>query len=105
MDERLWTFVRRKQDHDPIPDALRLHRPHLAVFGGADQLVPVADSIRLFSDAACHPDRHGRATLTVSVFPGAGHRIQADASTRLAPGYLHTLAQWIKARAGIDPDT
>jgi len=66
MDERLWTFVRRKQDHDPVPDALRLHCPHLAVFGGADQLVPVADSIRLFSDAACHPDRHDRATLTVA---------------------------------------
>lgn len=105
MDERLWTFVRRKQDHDPIPDALRLRCPHLAVFGGADQLVPVADSIRLFSDAACHPDRFDRATLTVSVFPGAGHRIQADAGRRLAPGYLHTLTRWIKARSGIDPDT
>jgi hypothetical protein len=105
MDERLWSFVRRKQDHDPVPDALRLRCPHLAVFGGADQMVPVADSIRLFSDAACHPDRHDRATLTVAVFPGASHRIQANAGTRLAPGYLRTLTQWIKARAGIDPDT
>ena len=105
MDERLWTFVKRKQDHDPIPDALRLRCPHLAIFGGSDQLVPVADSIRLFSDAACHPQRHDRATLTVAVFPGASHRIQADAGTRLAPGYLHTLTQWIKARAGIGPDT
>ncbi|HEY7146246.1 MAG TPA: alpha/beta hydrolase [Streptosporangiaceae bacterium] len=105
MDERLWTFVRRKQDHDPIPDALRLRCPHLAVFGGADQLVPVPDSIRLFSDAACHPDRPDRATLTVAVFPGASHRIQANAGTHLAPGYLHTLTQWIKARADIGPDT
>lgn len=71
-------------------------------FGGADQLVPVADSIRLFSDAAC---RYDRATLTVEVFPGAGHRIQVDASTRLAPGYLRTLAQWIKARADDGPGT
>jgi uncharacterized protein len=105
MDERLWEFVKRKQDHDPIPDALRLRCPHLAAFGGADQLVPVTDSIRLFSDAACHPDRHHRATLTVAVFPGASHRIQENAGTRLAPGYLRTLTQWIKAQADIDPDT
>jgi hypothetical protein len=41
----------------------------------------------------------------VAVFPGATHRIQADAGTRLAPGYLPTLTRRIKARAGIGPDT
>jgi hypothetical protein len=68
MDERQWEFLKRKQDHDPIPDALRLRCPHLAIFGGADQLVPIADSIHLFSIAACHADRPGRSRLTVEVF-------------------------------------
>jgi pimeloyl-ACP methyl ester carboxylesterase len=97
MDERQWEFLRRKQDHDPIPDALRLRCSQLAIFGGADQLVPVADSIHLFGTAACHADRPGRSRLTVEVFPGADHRIRL-AGTRFAPGYLTTVTQWIQAQ-------
>jgi uncharacterized protein len=101
MDERLWEFLKRTQDHDPVPDALRLRCPHLAVFGGADELVPVADSTRRFSAAACHPGRHHQAALTIEVFPGASHRIQVGASAGLAPGYPGILVRWIKAKAGI----
>jgi pimeloyl-ACP methyl ester carboxylesterase len=104
VDERWWEFLKRNQDHDPIPDTLRLSCPHLAIFGGADERVPVPDSIRLFSTAACHPHRHRRAPLTIEVFPGASHRIQTDAGTRLATGYLDTLTQWIKARASVNAD-
>jgi uncharacterized protein len=103
IDERLWEFLKRKQDHDPIPDALRLRCPHLAIFGGADELVPVADSISLFSTAACHPDRHNHAILSVEVFPRASHRVQVSGGTRMAPGYLETLAGWIQGRADTDP--
>ena len=28
MDERLWEFLKRTQDHDPVPDALRLRCPN-----------------------------------------------------------------------------
>ncbi|MGI5205402.1 alpha/beta hydrolase family protein [Spirillospora sp. CA-108201] len=97
VDAGGWEFLKRKQDHDPLPDALRLRCPRLAVFGGADELVPVADSIRLFSDAACDGDRGHRVTLTVEVFPGADHRVRRDGV--LAPGYLSTLARWIHAAA------
>lgn len=97
VDNRWWGFLKRNQDHDPIPDTLLLSCPHLAIFGGADERVAVADSIRLFSTAACHPHRHRRAALTIEVFPGASHRIQTDSGTRLATGYLDTLTQWIKA--------
>jgi hypothetical protein len=93
--------LKRTQDHDPVPDALRLRCPHLAVFGGADELVSVADSARRFSAAACHPGRHHQAALTIEVFPGASHRIQVDASADPAPGYLGILAQWIEAKAAI----
>ncbi|WIX98408.1 alpha/beta fold hydrolase [Amycolatopsis mongoliensis] len=102
MDESLWEFTKRKQDHDPIPNALRLRCPHLATFGGADELVPVADSISLFAAAACHPDRHPRATLAVEVFPHADHRVQVGGGTALASGYLETLTRWITERLDID---
>jgi pimeloyl-ACP methyl ester carboxylesterase len=103
VDESLWEFTKRKQDHDPIPNALRLRCPHLATFGAADELVPVADSIGLFAAAACHPDRHPRATLTVEVFPHADHRVQVGDGTALAPGYLETLTRWITERLDTDP--
>jgi len=59
-----------------------LRCPHLAVFGGADEPVPVADSARRFIAAA-------------------SHRIQVGANAGLAPGFLGTLVRWIKAKAGI----
>jgi pimeloyl-ACP methyl ester carboxylesterase len=90
-DERLWEFLKRKQDHDPVPDARRLRCPHLAVFGGADPLVPVADSVRLFTEAA--RDRAPQATLSIELFPHADHRIHTGAD--LAAGYLDTLTRWI----------
>ncbi|NEB78246.1 alpha/beta hydrolase [Streptomyces sp. SID14478] len=98
VDERLWEFLKRKQDHDPVPDALRLRCPHLAVYGGADPLVPVAESVRLFTAAACHPGRAPRAPLTVEVFPGADHRIRTDGGTRPAPGHLGVLTRWVTCR-------
>jgi len=98
-DERLWKFTKRKQDHNPIADALRLRRPHLAIFGAADVLVPVADSIHLFSAAACQPDRHPRASLSIELFPHTDHRIQLTGTAQLAAGYLPTLSRWIHSTA------
>lgn len=95
VDERLWWFLKRKQDHDPTPDLLQLRCPHLALFGGADRTVPVADSIRIFAAAACHSARPHRATLTVEVFPGGDHRLQVDDSAALVPGYLDKVSQWL----------
>ncbi|WP_371632562.1 alpha/beta hydrolase [Streptomyces sp. NBC_01259] len=95
VDERLWLFLKRKQDHDPTPDLLQLRCPHLALFGGADTTVPVADSIRIFTAAACHSARLHRATLTVEVLPGGDHRLQAEGSAALVPGYLDKVSQWL----------
>ena len=72
---------------------------------GADERIPVPDSI------PCSPPR--RATLntttgpplTIEVLPGASHKMRTGAGTRLASGYLHTLTRWIKAWTGISPDT
>ncbi|MEU1332805.1 alpha/beta hydrolase [Streptomyces sp. NPDC005865] len=96
MDDRLWTFLKRKQDHDPVRDLLGLRCPHLAFFGGADPLVPVADSLRALGGAACHPSRHRRATLTVEVLPGADHRLRLPGATEPAPEYLDRLTRWLR---------
>ncbi len=88
MDERLWQFSSAPRTTILSGRAGPLRRcPHLAVFGGADELVSVADSTRRFSAAACHPDRHHQAALTIEVFPGASHRIQVDASAYV--GHRH----------------
>ncbi|MEV6641504.1 alpha/beta hydrolase [Amycolatopsis sp. NPDC051371] len=97
-NESVWEFTKRKQDHDPIPDVLRLRCPHLATFGGADELVPVADSIGLFATAACDAERHPQATLTVEVFPHADHRVQVQGGTALVTGYVETLVGWMTER-------
>jgi pimeloyl-ACP methyl ester carboxylesterase len=99
VDAALWEFLKRKQDHDPVPDARRLRCPHLAIFGGADELVPVADSVQLFAAAACH--RHPGATLTVEVFPGADHRLRTGDGARLATGYLGMLTGWLERFSGV----
>lgn len=104
MNERVWEFLKHKQDHDPILGALQLCCPHLAIFSGEDERVPVPGSIHLFSTTACNPHRHRWAALTIKVFPSASHRMQTDAGTRLAPNYPDTLTRWIKARTAINPD-
>lgn len=104
-DASLWEFHKRKQDHDPLTDTRRLRCPHLALFGGADPLVPVAESVRLFGTAACLPERDPLATLTVEVFPGADHRVRVGDGARPAPGYLTRLTRWIEERTpnGLTP--
>jgi len=72
---------------------------------GADERVPVPDSIHLFSTAACHPQHDHRAPLTIKVFPGASHKMPTGAGTRLASGYLNTPTRWIKAWTGVSLDT
>ncbi|WP_157621641.1 alpha/beta hydrolase family protein [Saccharothrix sp. NRRL B-16348] len=97
VDERLWGSMKRKFDHDPIPHALRLRCPQLAIFGGADELVPVADSVALFTAAAAHPDRGRR-------WPSSCSRRRPPRPRRRRrpprPGYLDALTRWITAHAG-----
>lgn len=95
LDEAEWEFTKRKQDHDPVPDLLGLRCPHLAMFGGADALVPVVDSVEIFTAAACRPGRDPRHHFTARVFPGGDHRVRVDGEP--APGYLPALSGWISS--------
>ena len=100
LDPPTWRFITLVIGHDPAPDRERLACPHLAIFGGADSVVPVEQSAAAFAAAAGRSGfagRSGRAGLTIEVFLGADHRIRVDGGTRFADGYLDTLTRWILA--------
>jgi hypothetical protein len=97
LDEAMWAFFKREHDHDPIPDCLSLRCPHLAIFGSADRLVPVAESVVAFSSAACTAGRHPLATMTIHVVPGADHRLRTGADAVPAAHHLAYLCGWIKS--------
>ena len=79
-------------DHDPRPALERIQVPVLALFGGADLVVPVDDSVAVFEAAR----RDLGDTLTVEVFPGGDHRIRVGDPPALHPAYLPTLTAWIR---------
>lgn len=93
LDAPTWEFVTLVMGHDPVPDRERLACPHLAIFGGADPVVPVEASVAAFTAAA---GRSGRSDLTIEVFAGADHRMRVAGGTRFADRYLTTLSSWIR---------
>src|SRR5437016_14605668 len=64
-DEELWSFFLRIFDFEPRSRLKRVQVPLLALFGGDDPIVPVAESVRAYREAV-RPE-----LLTVAVFPGA----------------------------------
>jgi hypothetical protein len=84
-------LVRRWQDHDPRPALERMACPILAIFGGADQLVPVEASAAVFRAAGARPGRR----VDIVVLPGASHRLLVGEPPALHPSYLTTLTDWI----------
>jgi pimeloyl-ACP methyl ester carboxylesterase len=101
LDEPAWEFLKRKQDHDPLPTLRATRCPILAIYGAADRLVPVRESIELFSGVACEPDRNPQATFEVAIFPQANHRVQTETGS-LADGYLQTLIRWMTSHSQAD---
>jgi pimeloyl-ACP methyl ester carboxylesterase len=88
LDAAAWSQLGAWGHYDPAPDLDQLTTPTLAIFGGNDPLVPVHASIVRLRDTA---ERAARPQQ-ITVFPGAGHRLQAG--TSLAPGYLACLSTW-----------
>ena len=83
-----WSQLGAWGHYDPGPDLDQLTTPTLAIFGGNDPLVPVQASIARLRDTAGPTAR----LQQITVFPGAGHRLQAGTSP--APGYLACLSTW-----------
>jgi pimeloyl-ACP methyl ester carboxylesterase len=88
LDAAAWSQLGAWGHYDPGPDLDQLTTPTLAIFGGDDPLVPVQASVERLRDTAGRTAR----LQQVTVFPGAGHRLQAG--TGPAPGYLDCLSTW-----------
>ena len=67
-------------DHDPRPALERLSCPLLALFGGADLVTPVEDSIAVLREA-----HDGHAGFDIVTLAGADHRLQVDDPPKLHP--------------------
>jgi pimeloyl-ACP methyl ester carboxylesterase len=84
-----WRLFAALVDYDPRAALERIEAPVLALFGEADPIVPVEDSVAVYR-AAVPPDR-----LRVEVFRGADHRIQTGDPPALANGYLAALTEFV----------
>ena len=90
-DAAHWRFWKEILPYDPVPAMGRITAPTLALFGEQDVLVPVPESVALFS---VHVDP---GLLQVEVFPDADHRMQIDKDGNLAPGYLDRVSAFASA--------
>jgi uncharacterized protein len=95
----MWTFWKRKSSHDPLRDHEALTCPHLAIYGAADPMVPVRESVAAYTRSACMRTRNVGATLAVQVIPGVDHRILRPGQRTPAARHLDQLASWITAAA------
>jgi uncharacterized protein len=90
---RIW--FRAEANYDPRIALRKLSVPALFVFGDADELVPVSQSISII-ESTLRESGHQRAVI--KVLPGADHVIrvvQSDGRRSYAPGYLETIEDWL----------
>ncbi len=92
-----WDFLWRLVDEDyrPIEALGRVDCPFLAIYGGADLLVPAWQGAEESGRALASS---GTTDAAVVVFPGANHRIKDQQGERFVPGYLDLLGDWAAAR-------
>jgi uncharacterized protein len=84
---------------DPAMALRGIRCPVFAVFGGADETVPVSRSVSVLSELLPPSPRHALA-----VFPGVGHNLfvgdrdpDVPMARQLAPGFLPMLDAWLQA--------
>jgi len=91
-DPRELDLIRRWADHDPRPALERITCPLLALFGGAERVVPVTESEAVYREAfARRPE-----LLRIEILPGADHRLMVGTPPALHPAYASILADWIR---------
>jgi pimeloyl-ACP methyl ester carboxylesterase len=87
-------MMRAWLDHDPRRALKRLRVPMLAIFGSADRIVPVAESL-----AIMRASRAGRpGALTELIIDGGDHRSLVGDPPVLPDTYHQRLADWILAQ-------
>lgn len=92
---RWWTDI---MDLDPLPDFLNLDIPILVGIGEKDRSVPVesANFLNLKFKQA------GKTNLTLKIFPGADHRLNAD-GTSYRPEFFAELSRILEQAPSANP--
>lgn len=105
--EEMISFIGASLDDDPVQWVAGLRCPLLAMFGEADDLVPVARSVEIFERTLAEA---GHVDHRVAVFPGANHGLfiaepddDVPRHKQLAPGSLDALADWLESVVGAEP--
>jgi len=75
---------------NPADFLTKVKCPVLGIFGEADTSVPVEKSVYLYKK---YLREAGNDSVTIKVFPNAGHTIQID--DEYAPGYFETINTWL----------
>ena len=99
-------FWRPNAEHDPAPALRKMRCPLLVLLGGQDKSTATVENAPLFErilSESGHPD------YTVRVFPNGNHGLfetetgrfledELPELTRLVPGYLETMSEWLETR-------
>ena len=89
-----WALSRRLAAHEPSRALRALTSPLLVLYGAAERVVPVADSVQVLLRTV-PPD-----LLTVVVVPGGDHRLRAGQPTALVPAVAPALRSFLDAVLG-----
>jgi uncharacterized protein len=90
LEADTWAVLCAWGHYDPAADLAALRARTLAVFGAADPLVPVPDSVDRLERSAAATGRVQR----IVVVPGTGHRFETE--TGPDPAYLGALSAWCR---------
>jgi pimeloyl-ACP methyl ester carboxylesterase len=88
-DPESWQAAGLILDHDPRPGLAAVEIPLLAVFGAADDIVPVGPSVAAFLSNV------DPTLLTIAVLAGGDHRLQRGDPPVLVDGYTDLLTRFI----------
>ncbi len=83
--------IRYIMDVDPVDYLPRVHCPVLAIFGGADTVIPVEKSVTLYEQ---YLHEAGNEHFVIKVIPNANHNIKIDGE--FAPSYFSTISDWLE---------
>jgi hypothetical protein len=86
--DSLWV---RLNDYDPAPELRRFRGPLLALYGGADDVVPAGENVDLL--------RRLSPRARVRVVPGAGHDLAVDGEMRTLGAGSDAVSYWKFPRA------
>lgn len=100
-------FAARILDFDPLPVAARVRCPVLVLLGGADDVVPVAESVAAFGPVL---PGLGEGSSGLAVFPNGNHGLyvadpdpDVPRKDQLAPGVLPMIAGFLASVAATAP--